>query len=158
MLRVVSNSQAALTRLFGRREWIGSVLAVVFVMATGCGGEGPKNVVSGKVNLGSDPVSGVIQFKMSDGKEYSAPGVNGIYGVSIETVGDATIVVKADPNAPLAPKGSGPAPAMPKGPPMPGMPALTKSVAPPTKYATDAGGLKYTVKAGTQTHDIELTP
>lgn len=140
------------------RNWSCAVIAAVCVLAAGCGTETAKNTVTGKVTLGSDTVTGLILFKMPDGKEYSGLLTNGAYSATIDTTGEASITIKPDPNAPVAqaPPGGGDAPSPTTMPAMPGMPKA--GVSPPAKYATEAGGLKYSVKAGSQTHDIQLTP
>ena len=135
------------------------VTALLLISGTGCGPAGPANSVAGKVTLGGQPVRGTIVFRGADGKEATAPvgPTGGTYAIADPPVGEVTILVKGDALAVLAPP-----PTLPGAPAAPDMTNAVKTgsatVPPPAKYADASGGLKYTVKAGRQTHDIELTP
>ncbi len=123
--------------------------ALPFVlMAAGCGGEGAKAVVSGKVTVnGKAPVPGcTVSFIGPDRKEISASVANnGDYTVNDAPLGDDQVLVKG-PSIRAATAGQ-----------MPGAPAVgTEQI--PAKYQLPGNDLTYTVKAGRQTHNIGLTP
>jgi hypothetical protein len=134
-----------------------SLLLAFVALVTGCGEPGPATVVSGKVTLGADPVKGTIHFVGADGKEVSGPigPTGGLYTVTDPPLGEVTVLFKSSELA-IAP----PLEAPPAGS------DATKTlggtagagVAPPKKYADGAGGIKYTVTAGKQQKDFELTP
>jgi hypothetical protein len=134
-------------------------LSMLLVVAAGCGDSGPSNIVSGKVMLGADPVNGTIHFVGADGKEASSPigPTGGTYSVVDPPTGEVTVLFKGGAIAA--------APALQPAPgamTMPGGTATSKTgmtgVPPPAKYATAAGGIKYTVTSGRQQKDFELTP
>ena len=133
------------------RRWPACVVVpLVLVSAAGCGGEGAKAVVSGKVTVnGKAPVPGcTVSFIGADKKEVSASVANnGAYTVTDVPVGDDQVVVKGPAtNAAAATAGR-----------MPGAPPTGSEHIPP-KYQQQGNGLTYTVKSGRQTHDFDLTP
>src|SRR5687768_12589575 len=133
-----------------------SLLALLIVTLAGCGDTGPATSVFGKVTVNGEPVSGFIHFVGADGKEVVAPigPTGGLYTVANPPLGEVTVLVKGT--------GLAAAPALQ---PPPGSSDATKTVGtkmggvePPKKYAEAAGGLKYTVTAGKQEKNFELTP
>lgn len=131
------------------RRWpVCAALPFVLLAVVGCGGAGAKPVVSGKVTVnGKAPVPGcTVSFIGADNKETSASVANdGAYTVSDAPLGDDRVVVKGPAIRP-ATVGR-----------MPGAPAVGTEQIPP-KYQQPGNGLTYTVKAGRQTHDLDLTP
>ena len=137
--------------------WCCSLLVAALIFA-GCGDAGPANAVSGKVTLNGEPVAGSITFVGADGKEVSSPvgPGGGTYNIVDPPQGEVTVLIKG-PGIAATPELK-PAPgamAMPSGT---DKGANSMGVNPPAKYADASGGLKYTVRAGRQTKDFELTP
>jgi hypothetical protein len=135
---------------------VGLLLLASLVILTGCSGSrGDANSVTGKVKLqpGDKPVSGIVHFVYADGKEVTAPtGEGGTYKIIAAPPGQVKILVKAMPGATIV---------APKGGEMPGKDAPVSTsaggVPPPQKYGvSQSSDLSYEVKAGKQTHDIEL--
>ena len=119
----------------------------------GCGGksDGAKDSVYGKVTLNGQPVTGQVVLIGSDNKEISSLiAADGEYRIVNPPKGEARVLVKGRSGAAPTTRG------VTKGPEMPGMSG--RSAAPPSKYATAAGGLKFTVTGGDQKYDITLTP
>jgi len=146
------------SRTFSARSLLAGVL-VAFVAVVGCGPSGPSDVVTGKVSLNGQPVTGTVVFVAADGKTVEGvAGPDGNYMISNPPKGEVSIIVKAMPGM------GGPGPAMPKD--MTGKDAMGKTaggmgqaVAPPGKYASQNNGLsKFTVTGGKQTHNIDLAP
>lgn len=131
-----------------------SVSLFLFVLAlVGCskgGGDG-KNTVTGKVTQGGQPVAGTVTFIDSANKEFASPiGADGKYMVIGPATGQAKITVKGAGGGLIAPGGKDKDAA-------PGAGGVS-GVAPNARYAKPDNGLTYEVKAGEQTHDIELKP
>jgi len=136
-----------------------SLLLFPFLLAgLGCGA-GSKPVVSGKVTLSGQSVSGgTIKFQVGD-KEAAAPILDGKYSIDNPPLGEATITISPPLDAGVDSKG------LPTGAPGGGGGATTlggptgAKVLPPAKYSQPNNGLaKFTIKGGKQTHDIDLTP
>jgi len=126
------------------------------VLLTGCSGsKGDANAVSGKVTMGGKAVSGIVTFVYADNKELSAPtGDGGKYTIIKTTPGQVKILVKAMPGAVV--RGEPAKEVSMKDAPPSLAPAGDP---PPAKYgAVATSDLTYEVKAGKQTHDIELSP
>jgi hypothetical protein len=138
-------------------------LVLGFGLLVGCGNAGPATTVQGKVTVNGQPVNGTIHFVAADGKEASGPigPTGGTYTVSDPPLGEVTVLFKGGPAAaaapltPPKPLEGGPAPTMP-GDTMKSTGAM--GVAPPAKYSEAANGIKYTVTAGHNQKDFELTP
>jgi hypothetical protein len=127
------------------------LLFAALACLTGCPGGGPgdaKNSVSGKVTLNGQPVSGMVGFIGSDGKEVPAPiKPDGTYIVDNPPTGDVKVVVRGMQG-----------PSLPKGVTMQDM-GGPQGVQPPPKYASPAtSGLTFNVTGGKQNYNIELTP
>jgi len=130
-----------------RTTWAVSLtLLIAAIFTAGCDKGGASNVVSGKVTLDGEPVSGVVVFIGADSKEASAPaGIDGAYKIENPPLGQCKILVKGTAGI------TGMAP--PKDAPAMGKQGL----APPPKYgAPNSSDLSYEVKAGKHTHNIEL--
>ncbi len=134
-------------------------LAFAAIVASGCGGKGPKNSVTGKVTLNGRPVKGRLIFIGSDGKERDAGiGAGGEYFLPDPPIGEVTILVKGPEVA------SGGSAEKPPSIPMPTPKEKTKgemptssgtsqddAVNPPAKYGKkDTSPLKKTIKGGTK--------
>jgi hypothetical protein len=137
-------------------RWLGLALFIAGLsFASGCGEGGPANSVSGKVTMNGEPVMGIIHFVGSGKEATGSVGLTGEYFVADPPLGEVSILIKS--NAPPNPTTTTPPPNATGA--MPGMPSGVKGPAtPPAKYADASGGLKYTVVAGKQVHNIELTP
>jgi len=136
-------------------------LAALLALA-GCGPSGPSTLVSGSVTYKDKPVTGEITFIGPDGKDAKAPILDGKYSVANPPVGLNKIKITGM-GGDLAPAGGGGKPPIPKDVGGKDAVAPTTStvgagVAPPAKYASPDNGLKYEVKAGTQTKDFPLEP
>lgn len=134
------------------------LLLPALLLVGGCGRQGPDTVVTGKVTYKGNPVAGTLTFA-GTGKEVSAPiNPDGTYVVGNPPLGPVKILVKGMPGA--AAVKAGPTAGGKKLPELPGMPkgAAAAGLPPPPKYASPKGALAYEVKAGRQTHDIELLP
>ncbi len=81
--------------------------------------------------------------------------MDGSYLVENPSLGLTKIAVRRIPGAAIAP--TTPVPVIKDQPAMPAS-TLTPSVNPPAKYASPENGLKYEVKGGKETFDIQLTP
>jgi len=124
----------------------------------GCGSQGPKNTVSGKVTLKGDPVAGSVVFIGSDNKEVMTHiNPDGTYSVPDPAMGENKVLVKGGAVG-------GPAPPVLEGTPkdfkgtMPPTTTTKMGVAPPPKYGSPDNGLSFKVTGGAQKYDIELTP
>lgn len=134
----------------------------VLLWSVGCSSKGSKDSVSGKVTLNGQKVAGTVYFTGPDKKTVNTPiGPDGSYVIENPSKGENVITVKGMGAA----TGSAPASSFaPVNPDKDGALMKDKSgkmdmgAPPPGKYATDAGGLKYTVKGGRETYNIELTP
>jgi hypothetical protein len=135
----------------------------VLVWSAGCSKGGPNTAVTGKVTLNGSNVNGTVTFVGPDKKSVTAPITNGTYTIENPSKGENTILVKemgsagmpgAAPKDSFAPKVTDKDGALLKDKTA----KIDPGVPPPAKYATEAGGLKYTVKGGKETHNLELTP
>ena len=168
-------------RLARRLGFLPLLAAIAFLAGCG-GGKGKQDIVSGKVTMNGQAVSGIVVFVCSDGKEISSPTApDGGYQIVAPAKGEAKIAVKGMGAMPAGGAAGGPAPGMPgmpgggagggKAPPegAPGGPNAPKAdmpgmggsgaggVAPPAKYASPTtSGLTVTVTGGEQKHDIDL--
>jgi len=130
------------------------------LVLAGCGG--PRGTVSGQVKYNGQPLpAGEVVFicEAGDKPVVHATIQDGHYSVSGLSVGPAQVTVttmapavqsKLPPGVkPVEPPGGGPAET----------PAPGKYVPIPPKYGRpDQSGLSCTVKGGSQTYDIDLTP
>jgi hypothetical protein len=137
-------------------------LLALLIVVSGCSKSGPKDVVSGKVTLNGQDVKGIIVFSGSDGKEASFPLSGGKYSIANPPLGDVVVMVRGmmgppgteKPQKAEKPKIKGPA----------GTTTLENTdtntgVDPPGKYyKKETSTLKYTLKGGRETIDIELQP
>jgi len=137
-------------------RWVSFLLLPGLVLLFGCSGsKGDGNTVSGKVKLGDKPVAGMVHFVYADAKELTAPisEADGSYTISKAPTGQVKILVKGQPGA-----GAGALKKPPGGEIPGGAPTSTAGVPPPAKYGVAAtSDLTYDVKAGKQTHDINLS-
>lgn len=139
-----------------RRSLVGFLLLLGMLGACGCSGSGAAGKgdrVSGKVTLNSKPVSGLVVFVGSDGKEVTAPiAPDGQYTVLEPPHGEVKVLVRGlggpSPGAGKAVKGKEE---------VPGGPSLEAGVPPPAKYSQPNNGLQLIVTGGAQTYDIDLT-
>ena len=128
------------------------------VSLAGCGGgAGAKDVISGKVTMGGQAVSGQVVIVGSDKKEYPTPiGPDGGYSVSNVPAGEAQILVKGMGGAVTAPGTPG---TKDKGKSDLGAASTAGGgVAPPAKYGLPSSPLKVNITGGNQKHDIALDP
>lgn len=141
------------------QTWIGCLVLGASLAAAGCGGS--TGTVSGKVYYKNTLVKGGNVSFVSDQKKTSQLAEiqeDGSYKVEKMPVGEATITVDTSSFKPLpAARGMKP----PPGVQAPGgydMEARTKRYVPiPERYTDPAkSGLKYTVKGGSQDHDLKL--
>jgi len=132
----------------------GFVCLTIFTsLALGCGGGG-TNSVSGKVTYNGKGVAGTISFIGSDGKKVDAPLTDGDYTINNPPLGQVKVAIMGMPDV-----GSGatiPKDLKAKTEVAAGDAKKFGGVAPPMKYAAPYNGLTYEVKAGKQTHNIEL--
>jgi hypothetical protein len=126
-----------------------------------------RATVKGKITFMNKPLTaGTVAFVTSDGRHAAGTiTFNGEYTVPDAPVGETTITVTT-PKAPMGPMAKMPKPptgskGMPKEMLPPGYEeGKTVQIVPaPEKYATpESSPLKYTVKPGEQTYDIDLKP
>jgi hypothetical protein len=157
-------------------------MALLLVVLAGCGpGTGS---VSGKVTYKGQPVpGGLVMFRPADGRHNSVTAeldAEGHYPARILPTGEVIVTIdnreleprsgipSLPPGLPLSPEmraklGSGKAapPAPADGPPKSGedvrQPSGRYLPIPPKYYDAETSGLKFTIKGGEQTLDIELT-
>ncbi|HTV54212.1 MAG TPA: hypothetical protein VMI06_04780 [Terriglobia bacterium] len=144
---------------------------VLGLLLCGCSNSamGPEGVVSGKVNYQGKPLpGGRVTFLTSKGLVFSdVIDPEGNYKIKA-TVGEAKLAVdnsmlnkSNQPTGPdlRHPPGVKPPPGVKVDDEKSSAPTVTGTyVAIPQKYQSpDASGLTYSVKAGSQTHDIELS-
>ena len=97
----------------------------------GCGGGGSGNVVTGKVTLGGRAVTGTIIFSGKDKTVMAPIDPDGSYKIEGVAAGPNQITLKG---------------------------GVMKDSAPPKKYATTDGNLKFDVQSGRNTKDFTLEP
>ncbi len=133
-------------------------LLPLLALAGGCSGSSEtNNSVTGRVTLRDEPVAGAVEFIYPDKTKGFSIITNGNYTIANLKTGSVKVVVKG--GAAKAKQAVAPPPA--KGPEMPVLPGTvgTEGVAAPAVYGDEATTpLTYTVKAGKQTHNIELNP
>jgi hypothetical protein len=145
-------------------------LGILYLAAIGCSGGPPTGVVTGKVTFNGEPVAhGIVTFYGDDGRVDSSQIDDGNYTVHRAPVGPVKITVTGGG---LAPGGMGP-PGMKMGKEMSEKLAEKGGAVPegkaaarlkdpkqiPRKYgAKETSDLTFTVKKGTQSHDIDLKP
>jgi hypothetical protein len=150
--------------------WVLASCALVF--ATGCGPDyKARGVVRGKVTTGKKALTtGTVMFYGPNGITASASiRPDGTYEMPDAPLGECQVTVTVsglpnDPSVRARLKGKGPAmpggPVNPEdsGPPPPPLAEIPKEVVPiDTKYSNpETSGLKFTVKKGEQTYNIEL--
>lgn len=143
----------------------GSYLAVLalFPALSGCGDAGgtAKDSLKGKVTLNTKPVAGLIVFVNAEGKELSAPlGPDGSFTVENPPAGEVTVVVRTIGGVGKAKEIPGGAVVAGKGGSV--LPSAGTGMGgedPPAKYGDPkTSPLKYTITAGHQTKNFELTP
>jgi hypothetical protein len=137
-------------------------LLVLMVAISGCGKPGPKDVVSGRVTLGGQDVKGTIVFAGADGKEVAQPLSGGKYSIANPPLGDVVVMVRGMFGPPGTEKPQKADRPKVKGPASDKMLENTDvggGVDPPGKYyKKESSPLKYTLKGGRETIDIELAP
>jgi hypothetical protein len=130
----------------------------------GCG-KG-RATVKGKVTFNNVPLStGTITFNAADNRVGTGQiKSDGTYVVGDAPIGEVTITVTT-PKTPMGPVGMQKPPPGMSGMPKEMMPAgyeegkPVRIVPAPEKYGSaESSPLKFTVKAGTQDHDVQLTP
>jgi hypothetical protein len=139
----------------------GAAGGLLLALAVGCGPQTPT--VSGTVAFDGKPLpSGTVLFHGGDGRvEYSLITEGGRYSIANAPPGLVRITVRSHPAIPAGMPSS--------GQPPPGIPAASSTpakekrdgshVAIPTRYLDpEKSGLRYTVRPGRQTHDIDLRP
>jgi hypothetical protein len=134
------------------------VAATCVLGAVECGCSQPKGQVEGKVLYQGEPLhSGMVTFVGADGSEAFAPiSPDGKYKISDLAVGEAKISVVSRPAVPEGLRNF----REPPGPFAPGpAPPAEKVIEIPARYNhPNQSGLTYTVKSGSQKHQIELAP
>ncbi len=149
--------------------WLAPLL--LLPVLAGCGQ--PTGHVSGKVTYNGQPLpGGRLTFRPADPTKNSVPAVidaDGHYEVTLPA-GEVTVAVD---NRELQPaeRGSGPRPGLPPGVQLPpgGIKAAAENPAAQSGklagkyvpisdkfYEAETSGLKYSIKSGSQTQDIEL--
>jgi len=160
--RILSSTAPPLSGRAHARFLLTALLIAAIVGVAGCGGKGPKNLLTGKVTLDGKAVNGELTFIGPDGTPRIAPvNPDGSYVIGDLPAGDYQVLVKAMAKPagmigaapPIVPKDSSPMPGMPSGP------TLGQGADPPKKYSTQGNGLTVKVTgASKQSHDITLTP
>ncbi len=172
-------------RFFVPRRFLPSVLLVgILAIAMGCQPKGPKTLVEGKVTLKGSIVAGRVIFHGPGSKNVEAPiGPDGIYHIADAEPGDNKITIEGMSSGPagagaaggglMAPGGMAPSSSDKSKPRAKGkggkdpaagieggmVEGAKMGVNPPGKYKDPNGsGLKFTVKNGKNTFNIELTP
>jgi hypothetical protein len=143
------------TRPAPGRRLLTLALALALPLAAGCGGG--KGTVTGRVTYKGDPLPyGNVQFFTSGGAFVAEIKADGTYTLPDVPAGPARISVNCqDPKYADFMKALSASARDPKAPKPKGRPEDFDKI--PSKYNDpDAGGLTYTVKSGTQTHDIPL--
>jgi hypothetical protein len=152
----------------GPALWLAPLLFLPVL--AGCGK--PTGHISGKVIYKGEPLpGGRVTFRPADSSVNTIPAVIGEDGSYEATlpVGDVTIAVD---NRELQPAEHGPRPTLPPGIKLPGQDGGAKAAAAPNDgggklvgkyvpipekfYQAESSGLKYTVKKGSEDHNIEL--
>jgi hypothetical protein len=144
----------------GAAIWVAGGLLGLLPMALGCGSGAPS--VSGTVTFAGRPLSsGTVLFHGADGRiEHGMIGEEGRYAIADAPPGDVRITVSAHPVAPAGLPSAGEPPSPPAG----FGPARTEvrdssfAAIPPRYRDPEQSGLRYTVRDGAQTHDIDLAP
>jgi len=133
------------------------LLFVSLTIAAGCGG-GPGDklgAVEGTVTIdGKNANSGSVVFAVGDSKVQGAIDPEGKYRAVGVPVGEANVTVISapkteTPKVPISPTATKDMPAS--------APTVSKPVPIPDKYKTAGALPKFTVKSGTNKHDIALT-
>jgi len=128
----------------------------LLVGVSGCDNKGKEaaNSVSGKVTVGTEPVtSGEVVFVSADNKQVPSPiKADGTYLINDPPAGKVKILVRGLGGSAIGgDKGKAAIKEVP--------PIGTKGATPNPKYASPATtDLSYDVKPGKQTHNIELKP
>jgi hypothetical protein len=129
-------------------------IAVLIVVAAGCS---RRAHISGTVKLQGEPLTGgTVSFVFPDQTMRSGGiGPNGAYRVEDVPVGKAKVTVKTHARVP-------PGLAVPKNPQIPSPPGAEQQppmIAIPSRYGDpDRSKLTCDVRAGPQTHNIDLEP
>jgi hypothetical protein len=156
----------------GPAIWLGPLLLLPAL--AGCGQ--PTGHISGKVIYQGRPLTGGrLVFRPADPGQNTVPALvaaDGSYEATLP-VGDVTIAVDNRELQPHEPSPPGPRPGLPEGIKLPGQGGAAKAAAeapnaaggrlagkyvpiPEKFYQAETSGLKYTVKKGNETYDIEL--
>jgi hypothetical protein len=131
-------------------------------VVAGCGKPGPKDVVSGTVRLNGQEVKGTVVIVGSDGKEQASPIAGGKYSIANPPLGEVVFLVKGMLGAPGAEKGQKAEKPKIKG----GAGDMINQnkdtnmgVEPPGRYyKKETSDLKFNLKGGRETVDLELRP
>jgi hypothetical protein len=151
----------------GRGRWLGGGLVLLMAAAAGCGSSG---TVSGKVTYKGQPLGGgnVVFYAEGKASQTSPISPDGSYSISKIPAGPVKISVETESVRPHKPPPGGmskmvpPKDAIPPGVDPGGVygpkeATAKKYVKIPPQYAdAQQSGLTYTVKSGSQTHDIDL--
>jgi hypothetical protein len=137
-------------RLFRRHI---APVALLALMAAGCGQEGPSDTITGTALLNGEPVTGTITFVVGDKSSNSVPiGPKGDFRIDNPPKGQGEFVLKGMGGVAVA----GPAPIVPKG--GADLPMAKMAASPPAKYAQRGNGTNFTYDGGRKKHDLTLTP
>jgi hypothetical protein len=139
----------------GRRALL-ALLPAIFLWAAGCD-TGPRSVLSGKVTLSGQPVSGSLTFVGPDAQEVTVPiNPEGTYNCPNPPGGDVKVLVKGFdlPRVVAVPAAA----KRPKLPDTPGAGPQAVGVRPPARYGLPGNALTVNVQGGKQTYDITLKP
>ena len=147
----------------GAVSFLAALLSLAAFGAAGCGGG--KGEISGEVTFNGKPIPwGRITFLSQVGNKQAISSSirNGAYTIKGCPAGPVKISVESfkavahDPK--LGPQGMAKGFKRPEGEEPPPE-AIGKTLPIPPRYGnTDTSGLEYTVRSGSQTHNIPLTP
>ena len=129
----------------------GGLAVALSLLAAGCGGP-PTGTVTGKVTFKGEGINwGTVGFVAADGRAISGQFNSEGTFTSRAPIGPGKLTVQTYPLPPSVQP-----PDKPQPPPQAGLARYTEI---PAKYAdARTSGLDYTVKAGPQTHEVDLKP
>jgi hypothetical protein len=142
-------------------RWGTRGLLLLSLAMVGC--ESPRASVSGIVTFKGQPLpSGTVLLHGADGRvEHALITEDGRFTITNAPLGTVRITVQSHPAVPTGlPTRGGKPPAAPTelAPPAKEKHDNRSVPIPPRYLDPEKSGLTYTVRAGTQTHDIELKP